>query len=95
MELMSPAIEKSQTTLYSISTKSMISTSDYTQNDGCYADDSDSSDDLSYSEGDVTLMDEDISDATNEAEKMFFQIVEILRDEQEVCALWDIFFYFC
>lgn len=91
---MSPAIEKSQSTLYSISTKSMISTSDYIQNDGCYDGDTGSSDDLSYSEGDVTLMDEDISDATNEAEKMFFQIVEILRDEQEVCFYATYRFYF-
>lgn len=79
------AIEKSQSTLYSISTKSMISSSDY--NNDCDDDNnnSDSDADLSYSEGDVTLMDEDASDATNEAEKMFFQIVEILRYEQEVC----------
>lgn len=46
----------------------------------------DSDFELTYCEGDVTLMDEDFSDATNEAEKMFLQIVEILRDEQEVCV---------
>lgn len=79
------AIEKSQSTLYSISTKSMISSCDY--NNDCDDDNnnSDSDADLSYSEGDVTFMDEDASDATNDAEKMFFQIVEILRYEQEVC----------
>lgn len=97
MELMS-SIEKSQSTLYSISTKSMIS-SDY-NNDG--ADESDDSDsDLSYSECDVTLMDDDSCDATNEAEKMFYQIVEILRYEEEVfchkshttCTILCIFAY--
>lgn len=83
MELMS-SIEKSQSTLYSISTKSMIS-SDYNNDGADKSDDSDS--DLSYSEGDVTLMDDDLCDATNEAEKMFRQIVEYLRYEQEVCHI--------
>lgn len=89
MELL--AIEKSQSTLYSISTKSMISSCDYNNDCDDDVDDNncDSDADLSYSEGDVTFMDEDASDATNEAEKMFFQIVEILRYEQEVCFfLW-------
>lgn len=46
-------------------------------------DDNDS--DLSYNECDITLMDDDLCDAKNEAELMFFQVVEILRYEQEVC----------
>lgn len=112
----SSPIEKSHSTLYSISTKSMISDSggggdgecggDYHNSDGNddYDDDGDAVDnrsdtrsvnsdfELTYCEGDVTLMDEDFSgDATNDAEKMFLQIVEILRDEQEVCALYFIF----
>lgn len=115
----SSPIEKSHSTLYSISTKSMISDSggggdgecggDYHNSDGNddYDVDGDAVDnrsdtrsvnsdfELTYCEGDVTLMDEDFSgDATNDAEKMFLQIVEILRDEQEVCALYFFFLFF-
>lgn len=55
----------------------------------------DSDFELTYCEGDVTLMDEDFSDATNDAEKMFLQIVEILKDEQEVCHHLYTFVHFC
>ena len=109
----SSPIEKSHSTLYSISTKSMISDSGGGGGGGCGSDYHNSDDDdgdaggnrsdtksvnsdfeLTYCEGDVTLMDEDFSgDATNDAEKMFLQIVEILRDEQEVCVLEIIYKY--
>lgn len=46
--------------------------------------DDDTSSDLSYNECDITLMDDDMTDAKNEAEMMFFQVVEMLRFE-EVC----------
>ena len=87
MQLMSP-IEKSQSTLYSsVSTKSMIS-SDYHNN--CDPD-SDTDSDLSYNECDVTFVDDDsCPDAKNEAEMMFFKVVEMLRYEQEV---WSEFFF--
>lgn len=52
----------------------------------------DSSSDLSYNECDITLIDHDMNDAKNEAELMFFQVVEMLRCEQEVC--WFLPFYF-
>lgn len=45
----------------------------------------DSSSDLSYNECDITLIDHDMCDGKNEAEIMFFQVVEMLRCEQEVC----------
>lgn len=45
----------------------------------------DSSSDLSYNECDITLIDHEMCDAKNEAEIMFFQVVEMLRCEQEVC----------
>lgn len=51
----------------------------------------DSSSDLSYNECDITLIDdEEMCDAKNEAELMFFQVVETLRSE-EVC-FWLFFF---
>lgn len=143
MQFMSP-VEKSQSTLYSVSTKSFSTTSDSntgdddetdelhssplhrpkcngtagvrtidTNSDSCNGnqygdsrdkrrfngdcvdedvkngdngnDHHDSDSDLSYNECDITLMDDDLCDAKNEAEMMFFQVVEMLRYEQEVC----------
>lgn len=45
----------------------------------------DSSSEFSYNECDITLIDHDMCDSKNEAEIMFFQVVEMLRCEQEVC----------
>lgn len=95
MQFMRQPIEKSHSTLYSTSTKSMVSTSDSNNNDddedaGVSLDRSaadDDSSELSYNECDITLMDDDMCDAKNEAELMFFQVVEMLRYEQEVCVL--------
>lgn len=42
--------------------------------------------DTSYDECDITLIDHDMCNAKNEAELMFFQVVEMLRCEQEVCV---------
>lgn len=52
--------------------------------------DTDSDSDLYYNEGDVTLVDDDDinqSDPKNDAEKMFHQVMEVLRGEQEVCII--------
>lgn len=78
MRLLTP-IENSQSTLdesYSTSTKSVIS-------------DDDSDSDLSLNECDMTLVDDHdlVCDPKNEAEMMFYQVVEMLRYEQEVCLL--------
>lgn len=59
----------------------------------------DAASDLSYSKSernswctpDVTLIDDDMCDAKNEAEFMFFQVVEMLRCEQEVCLIHLLF----
>lgn len=103
MEFLRPSVmDKSHSTLYSISTKSMASSSDSNNNDDDGADsgqcngtgtgsesmpdrddrDDDTSSDLSYNECDITLMDDDMPDAKNEAEVMFFQVVEMLRFEE-------------
>lgn len=63
----------------------MISSSDYNNDCDNSSDDSDA--DLAYSEGDCTLMDDDVCDASNEAKTMLSQIVEILRYQDEVCVL--------
>lgn len=130
MQFLSPIV-KSQSTLYSVSTKSFNTTSDSNtgdddetdelhlnhrhlhhmkcsstvriidNSDNCngdkhrdnrdqrmFSDDCDEDDsDLSYNECDITLMDDDLCDAKNEAEIMFFQVVEMLRYEQEVCFI--------
>lgn len=54
-------------------------------NTNSISDDSDS--DLSLNECDVTFVDDDDINCTpkNEAEMMFYQVVEMLRFEQEVC----------
>ncbi len=74
MQILTP-MEKSQSTLYtSTSTKSMVS------------DDVDSDSDMSLNECDMTLVADDdyILDPKNEAEIMFYQVVEMLRFEEEV-----------
>lgn len=85
MKLLSP-IEKSQTTLYT----STISTNKSLTSGGLGGDDDDDSDsDISLNECcDMTLVDDDDFgyDPKNEAEMMFLQVVEMLRDEQEVCS---------
>lgn len=86
MKLLSP-IEKSQTTLYNTST---ISTNKSLNSGGMVGedDDDDSDSDISLNECcDMTLVDDDDFgyDPKNEAEMMFLQVVEMLRDEQEVC----------
>lgn len=94
MKLLSP-IEKSHTTLYTstMSTnKSMISGNvddDEDEDDGGGGSDSSSSDGSSLNEClDMTLVDDNDMDydPKNEAEMMFFQVVEMLRTEQEVCC---------
>lgn len=83
MQLLSP-IENSHSTLCSTSTtKSVISDLDDNEND-------DSDSDLSLNECDMTLVDDDdlCCAPKNDAEMMFFQVVEILRFEQEVCCIY-------
>ncbi|KAJ6635999.1 Dystrophin, isoform E [Pseudolycoriella hygida] len=74
MQILSP-IEKSQSTLYTstTSTKSMVS------------EDVDSDSDMSLNECDMTLVADDdyVLDPKNEAEIMFYQVVEMLRFEEE------------
>lgn len=96
-------MDKSHSTLFSISTRSMASGSDSNDNNEDEDDGSDSgrcngsetrpglaeyngdsTSEISYNECDITLMDEDMHEAKNEAELMFFQVVEMLRFE-EVC----------
>lgn len=84
MQLLSP-IENSHSTLCStLSTKSAVI--DLNDNDN-ENDDNDSDSDLSLNECDMTLVDDDdlCCAPKNDAEMMFFQVVEILRFEQEVC----------
>lgn len=87
MQLITP-MEKSNSTL--CSTSSMVSSSNNSGQNGdqsnLSSNISDTDSELSYTDCDVTLVD-DIDykcDPSNDAEKMLFQVMEVLRYEQEV-----------
>jgi hypothetical protein len=80
MQLLS-TVEKSHSTLCSNTSVSAVGSS----NNDYYNSDSES--EFSYNECDVTLVDDlenEKHDPKNDAEKMFFQVMEVLRFEQEV-----------
>lgn len=87
MQLITP-MEKSHSTL--CSTSSMVSSSNNSGQNGdqsnLSSNISDTDSELSYTDCDVTLVD-DVDykcDPSNDAEKMLFQVMEVLRYEQEV-----------